>query len=153
MVTVRRAPGMVTGAENVVKPMKRWFVLVSLLLPGLITGCAHDTDLQALQADTSALARQSGDRHQTMEARVQQLSDRVAQFEPSQVATRRDLARITVTLDELRIQLQRLQGDIQETLHRVQRGMTDSAGVSATRLADFEIRLGELEKQLRVATP
>ena len=61
--------------------MKQWFVLVSLLLPSLIMSCASDTELQAVQADTSALQRQSSTRHQTVAARMQQLSDRVVQFE------------------------------------------------------------------------
>src|SRR5262245_61645694 len=103
-------------------PMKRVFVLVGLLLPGLLTGCASDRELQALRADTSALERQSSERQQTAESRLQNLGDRVAQFEKSQADTRRDLARTVATLDELRIQMQRLQGDIQETQHRVRRG-------------------------------
>jgi outer membrane murein-binding lipoprotein Lpp len=83
--------------------MKQMFVLVSLLLSGLIVGCASDTDLHAIQADTSGLQRQNTQRHQTVEARVQQLGERVAQFEQSQLAARRDLARINATLDELRV--------------------------------------------------
>jgi tol-pal system protein YbgF len=136
--------------------MKRIFVLVSLLLPALMMGCASDKDLQAMRADTQALERQSSERQQTVEARLQSVSDRVAQFEKSQTEARRDLARTTATLDELRIQLQRLQGDIQETQHRVRRGTTGGEGVSATKLADFETRLSELEKQFpdrKSATP
>ena len=116
------------------------FVLVSLLLPGLITGCVGDRDVQALRADTSALERQSSERQQTVEARLQTLSDRVAQVGKSQEDTRRDLARTAATLDELRIQMQRLQGDIQETQHRARRG-TNGETVSNTKLADFETRL------------
>ena len=131
------------------------FVLVSLLLPGLITGCVGDRDVQALRADTSALERQSSERQQTVEARLQTLSDRVAQFGKSQEDTRRDLARTAATLDELRVQLQRLQGDIQETQHRVGRG-TSGEAVSTTKLADVETRLSALEQQLasrRSTTP
>ncbi len=128
--------------------MKRWFVLVSLLLPSLIMGCASDTDLQSLHADTSALQSQSSARHQTVEARVQQLSDRVAQFEQAQTAARRDLARINAALDELRVQLQRLRGDAQEAQMQVQRGTRGGEEVSAARLANFEARLDDLEKQL-----
>ena len=129
--------------------MKQWFVLMSLLLPNLIIGCARDTELQALYADTSALQRQSSTRQQTMEARVQQLSDRVAQFEQAQTAARRDLARINAALDELRVQLQRLRGDAQEAQMQVQRGTPGGEEVSAARLANFEARLDDLEKQLR----
>ena len=136
--------------------MKRVFVLVSLLLPGLIMGCASDRDLQAMRADAQALERQSSERQQTAEARLQSVNDRVAQFEKSQAEARRDLARTAATLDELRIQLQRIQGDIQETQYRVRRGTTGGEGISATKLADFETRLSELEKQFparKSATP
>jgi phage shock protein A len=144
---------MVTGQENVVEPMKRWFVLVSLLLHGLITGCARDTDVRALQADTSALGRQTSERHQTVEVRLQRLSDSVTKFEQAQAETRRNVAQVAATLDELRVQLQRLQGDIQETQHQVQRGTVGGERISAMKLADFETRLRELEKQLGVSTP
>ena len=136
--------------------MKCVFVLVSLLLPGLMTGCASDKDLQAVRADAQALERQSSEHQQTVEARLQNVSNRVAQFEKSQADTRRDLARTAATLDELRIQLQRFQGDIQETQHRVRRGTTGGEGVSTTKLADFETRVGALEQQLpsrKSATP
>jgi chromosome segregation ATPase len=129
--------------------MKRVLALVTLLLSGLIVGCASGTDLQALQADTAGLQRQNSERHLTVDARVQQLHERVVQFEQSQLAARRDLARINATLDELRVQLQRLRGDVQETQTQAQRGRTGSEGVSSSRLANFETRLGELEKQLR----
>ena len=129
--------------------MKRWFVLVSLLLPSLIMGCARDTELQVLQADTSTLQRQSSARHQTVAARVQQLSDRVAQFEQAQTAARRDLARINAALDELRVELQRLRGDAQEAQIQVRRGTPRGEEVSPARLANFEARLDDLEKQLR----
>jgi len=129
--------------------MKPWFVLVSLLLPSLIMSCASDTELQNLQADTSALQRQSSTRHQTVEARMQQLSDRVAQFEQAQTAARRDLARINAAIDELRVQLQRLRGDAQEAQMQVQRGTPGGEEVAAAKLANLAARLDDLEKQLR----
>jgi chromosome segregation ATPase len=133
--------------------MKRWFALVSLLLPGLIIGCASDTELQALHASTSALQRQGSTHYQTVEARVQQLSDRVAQFEQAQTEARRDLARINAALDELRVELQRLRGDVQETQIQAQRGTPSGEEVSAARLANLETRLDDLEKQLRALSP
>jgi chromosome segregation ATPase len=81
---------------------------------------------------------------------VQQLGDRVAQFEQAQTAARRDLARINAALDELRVQLQRLRGDAQEAQMQVQRGTRGGEEVSAARLTNFETRLDDLEKQLRV---
>jgi hypothetical protein len=81
---------------------------------------------------------------------VQQLSDRVSQFEQAQTAARRDLARINAALDELRIQLQRLRGDAQETQIQAQRGTRGGTEeVSAAKLANFEARLDDLEKQLQ----
>src|SRR5215470_6732581 len=135
--------------------MKPLCVLVSLLLLGLIAGCASDSDVRALRTDTLVLERQRSELQQTVEVRLQTLGERVAQFEKSQAETRRDLARTTATLDELRIQMQRLQGDIQETQHRMRRG-TDGETISTTKLADFETRLSALEQQLasrRSATP
>jgi len=130
--------------------MKRWYIWISLLLPGLIIGCASDKELQAVQADTVSLQRQNRSQHQTVEARVQQLSDRVSQFEQTQTAARRDLARINAALDELRVQLQRLRGDAQETQLQVQRGTRgEGEEVSAAKLANFEARLNDLEKQLQ----
>jgi len=73
-----------TDQEKVVKPMKRFLVLVSMLLLGPMPGCVSNSDLHALQEDTSALARLNSAHEQTVEARVQQLRDRVAQFEQSQ---------------------------------------------------------------------
>ena len=130
--------------------MKRWLVLVSLLLSRLVISCASDKELQTLQADTTTLQRQSSARHQTVASRVQQLSDRVAQFEQAQTAAQRDLARINAALDELRVQLQRLRGDAQEAEMQVQRGTRGGEEVSAAWLTNFETRLNDLEKQLRV---
>jgi chromosome segregation ATPase len=129
--------------------MKQWLVLVSLLWSSLVIGCASDKEMQALQADTTTLQRQSSTRHQTVATRVQQLSDRVAQFEQAQTAAQRDLARINAALDELRVQLQRLRGDAQEAQIQVRRGTPGGEEVAAARLANFEARLNDLEKQLR----
>jgi chromosome segregation ATPase len=129
--------------------MKQWFVLVSLLWPSLIMGCARDTELQALYADTTALQRQSSAQYRTVAARVQQMSDRVAQFEQAQSAARRDLARIDAAVDELRVELQRLRGDAQEAQMQVQRGTQGGEEVDAAKLVDLEARLNDLEKQLK----
>jgi chromosome segregation ATPase len=129
--------------------MQRWFVLVSLLWPTLMMGCARDTELQALYADTTALQRQSGAQYRTVAARVQQMSDRVAQFEQAQSAARRDLARIDAAVEELRVELQRLRGDAQEAQMQVQHGTQGGEEVDAAKLVDLEARLNDLEKQLR----
>ena len=118
-----------------------------------MAGCASDADLHALQEDTSALVRQNSTYNQTVAARVQQLSDRVTQFEQSQAETRHEVARAAATVDELRVQLQRLQGDVQETQHLEQRGPTGEGGASAAEVANFETRLGEMERKLGVTPP
>ena len=141
------------AAANMFQPMRQWCGLLYLLLPVLLMGCASDQDLHALQVDTATLERQSSAFRQTMEPRLQQLSDRIAQDEQSQAEIRRDVARAAATLDELRVQLQRLQGDIQETQHLMQRGTTEGVGVTATALAGLETRLRALEQQLGVGTP
>src|SRR5215831_5265999 len=97
--------------------MKRSLCMVSLLLSGLLASCASDSDLHTVQSDTATLARQNSTYNQTVAARVQQLNDQVAQFEQSQADMRREVARAAATVDELRVQLQRLQGDVQETQH------------------------------------
>ena len=116
-------------------------------------GCASDADLHALQADTSVLARQNSTYSQTVAARVQQLNDRVIKFEQSEAETRREVAQAAATVDALRVQLQRLQGDVQETQHLEQRGPTSEEEVSAAEVANFETRLGEMERKLGVTPP
>ena len=133
------------------KLVQQWWVMGSLLLPILMAGCAGDSELHALRVNTATLERQSTASQQTVEVRVQQLSDRLTQFEQAQAATRRDVARVAATLDELRVQLQRLQGTIQETKRQAQRGTTEGEGASATRLTNVETRLRMLQKQLSSA--
>ena len=133
--------------------MKRSLLVVSLLLAGLMVGCVSDSDLRAVQADTSVLARQNSAYNQTTAARVQQLDDRVTQFEQSLGETRREVARAAATVDELRVQLQRLQGDVQETQHLGKRGSTGEGEASAAEVRNFETRLGEMEHKLGVTPP
>jgi len=118
-----------------------------------MAGCASDSDLRTVQADTSVLARQNSAYSQTTAARVQQLDDRVTQFEQSLGETRREVARAAATVDELRVQLQRLQGDVQETQHLKQRGSTGEGEPSAAEVSNFETRLGEMEHKLGVTPP
>jgi len=99
------------------------------------------------------LARQNGAYNQTTAARVEQLNDRVIQFEQSVGETRREVARAAATVDELRVQLQRLQGDVQETQHLEQRGSTGEGEASAAEVSNFETRLGEMEHKLGVTPP
>ena len=123
--------------------MKRFLALVSMFLSGLMLGCASNTDLHALQEDTSAVARLNSAHEQTVEAQVQQLRDRVTQFEQSQAETQHDAARLAAVLDTLRSQLQSLREDIEEVQHE--------AG-STTKLTNIEARLRDLEQQFGVTS-
>jgi chromosome segregation ATPase len=125
--------------------------MVRVLLPVLLAGCASQTEVQAVRADTVALERQGSAQHQTIGARVQQLSDRLTEIERAQAATRRDLARVAAMVDEVRGQMQRLQGAFEETQHELQSAPTVGEGVTATRLARLDARLRALAKQLAVA--
>jgi len=131
--------------------MKPWLGIVKVLLPVLLAGCATQTDVQAVRADTVALERQGSAQRQTVEARVQQLSDRLTQVEHAQAATRRDLAQVTAMLDEVRIQLQRVQGALEETQHQLQQAVPAGERVTATQLTQLDMRLRALAKQLAVA--
>jgi len=60
------------------KAMTRYGVGVGLLLPVLMLGCARDIELSAVQADMVAVEWQSRTRSQTVEARMQELSDHLS---------------------------------------------------------------------------
>ena len=131
--------------------MTRCGVGVRLLLPVLMLGCARDTELPAVQADMVAVEWQSRTRYQTVEARMQELSDRLTQVEHAQVEIRRTTAQGMATLDALWIRLQHLQGEVQKVQRRAQRSPTAGERVAAARLAHWERRLRTLAKQLRVS--
>ena len=59
--------------------MKRLLVLVSLLLPSVLVGCASDSDVRALRTDTLVLERQRTELKQTVEIQLQTLGERVVQ--------------------------------------------------------------------------
>ena len=128
-------------------------VWAGLLLPVLMMGCARDRDLQAMQAATVAFEWQNSTSHQTVEARVQQLSDCLTEVEHTQAETRRAVAQMAATLDKLRLQLRRIQGAVQGTQHQVQRGARKSARDAAARVANIERRLRALATRLRLSSP
>src|SRR5574341_1895605 len=129
--------------------MQPWWRMVSLLLPVLMTGYAQSTEGQAVRATMGVVERQSHVQHQPVEARVQQLSDRLTQIEHEHAVTRRDLALVTAKIEEVRGQLHRLQGAIEETKRQAQRGTAE--GGAATRLTKIDCRLRALAKRLAVA--
>jgi len=120
--------------------MTRYGVGVGLLLPVLMLGCARDIELSAVQADMVAVEWQSRTRSQTVEARMQELSDHLTQVEHAQVEIRRTTAQEMATLEALRIQLHHLQGEVQKIQRRAQRSATAE-----------ERRLRTLATQLRVS--
>ena len=131
--------------------MTRYGVGVGLLLPVLMLGCARDIGLSAVQADMVAVEWQSRTRSQTVEARMQELSDHLTQVEHAQVEIRRTTAQEMATLEALRIQLHHLQGEVQKIQRRAQRSATAGERGAAARLAHWERRLRTLATQLRVS--
>jgi tol-pal system protein YbgF len=131
--------------------MKRVLVLIGLLLSGFVVGCVTQGDLQALQADMTAVERQRLQRDKTFEQKLRIFGEQIARLEQTQAETRRDLAQAVASGEELRVESQRLRGAMQETLHRMQRGSGATAGtrdVFATKLAELATRVGELESRL-----
>ena len=124
---------------------------VGLLLPVLMLGCARDIELSAVQADMVAVEWQSRTRSQTVEARMQELSDRLTQVEHAQVEIRGTTAQGLATLEALRIQLHHLQDEVQKIQRRAQRSATTGERVATARLAHWERRLRTLATQLRVS--
>ncbi|MGQ4808407.1 Cell division coordinator CpoB [Candidatus Entotheonellaceae bacterium PAL068K] len=135
--------------------MKRVYRLMRVLLVGVVMGCATQEDFQALRADMTALERR---RSQNMTDRTTQLgtlNERLANLE-AQAAMRRDLAQAVTAVEELRLDLQRLRGEMQEMQHRLQHSTQPSAKMRdsfATKLAELTTRLGELENRLGVVPP
>ena len=126
--------------------MRRSLVCVSLLLAGVLTSCVSQSDLQALRADLTALERERRQRDQDMTERLGTLNTRLALPEQGQVDLRRELAQIVAAQDELRVEIQKLRGNIQEVQHRTQQGIgPDARDVFATKLAELETRLAALE--------
>jgi tol-pal system protein YbgF len=115
--------------------MRRLLVCVSLLLAGVATSCVSQSDLQALRADLTALERERRQRDQDITERLGTLSTRLALPEQGQVDLRRELAQIVAANDELRVEVQKLRGNLQEVQHRTQLDMGPNArDVFATKL-------------------
>src|SRR5262245_36735315 len=129
--------------------MQSWWRMVSLLFPVLMIGYAQGTAGQAVRGNLGVVERQSPVQYQLVEARVQQLSDRLTQIEHAHAATRRDLAQVAAKIEEVRSQVHRLQGALEETKRQAQRGTAE--GSAATRLTKIDSRLRALAKRLAVA--
>lgn len=127
--------------------MKQWYALIGWLLLAVVAGCASQQELQTLRADVQALERQRSPRENTIEQRLQTLGDQLARLEQSQGDSRRELAQAVASTQELRVELQRLRGEVQETRQQMKRGLTASPerDVMATKLAELQTRLGAVE--------
>jgi tol-pal system protein YbgF len=112
----------------------------------VLTGCVAQGDLQALRADLTALERERRQHDQEINERLETLKARLALPEQGQLDLRRELAQTIATNDELRVEVQKLRGSLQEIQHRTQQGMgSDGRDVFATKLAELETRLAALE--------
>ena len=123
--------------------MKRSFIFVGLLLPALLAGCVSDREVQALRSDSLSIERQGMRREQELDERLQALNERMTQFEKSNSEARRELAKAAATSEELRSEVQRLHGAMQETRYRSQQRSTlpgESRELSLPRPADGDPR-------------
>src|SRR4030095_14990011 len=101
--------------------MKRVLVFISVLLVASGFGCASQEELNTLRAEVTALSRQMGPRGKDADGRLNSLGDQVARLEQPQPDVRRDLAQTKSATEELRVNLQRLRGELQEAQNRMQR--------------------------------
>ncbi len=125
----------------------------SLVLASCLAGCATEVDLRGVHENTTALVRQQSERHLSVDARMQQLHDRLGQFAPAHAETKRRVTQLTTAVDGIRVQLQRLQADVQETLRRAQRSAGKGEDVSAAQWEELQRRLNDLEQQLHAISP
>ncbi len=134
--------------------MKRVYGLMCILLVGAVMGYITQEEFQALRADMTALERQHTQSATTPQLNA--LDQRLTALERAQTAMRLGLAQAVTTVGELRVDLQRLGGEIQETQHRLQRRSQPTAKMRdsmATRLAELTTRMGELENHVGFVPP
>jgi tol-pal system protein YbgF len=128
--------------------MKRVLVLVSVLLVASGFGCTNQEELNALRAEVTALERQLGPRGRDADGRLNSLGEQVARLEQSQTDVRRELAQTKSATEDLRVNLQRVRGELQEAQNRMQRrpeAPAEGRNTFAGKLAELETRLAELE--------
>src|SRR5262245_32210491 len=82
------------------RAMNPWYVLLGLLLPPVVAGCASQQEIQSLRADVQAMERQRSPRGTDMEQRVQALGDQLVRVEQSQMDARRELAQTVAATQE-----------------------------------------------------
>jgi tol-pal system protein YbgF len=129
--------------------MKPWYMLAGWLLFATLVGCASQQDVQTLRADLQAMERQRSPREHDLEQRLQVVSDQLGRVEQSQIDSRRELAQTVAATQELRVELQRLRGEVQETRQQMKRGFTATPEreTMSTKLAELQTRLETLESR------
>ena len=128
--------------------MKRWLQLGSLFCVSLIAGCTMQSDLQAVRADLAALERDSFRQNREVSARLDALDKRLGSPDND---TRRELAETGATMDDLRVEVQNLNGQVQELQYRMQNNMgptMEMGDTFATKLAELEARLATIEQRV-----
>ena len=122
-------------------------ILGVALIAGMLTGCASQKDLQALRAELIGTERARRQRMSEVDRRLEGLE--MPGQNPGDM--RRELAQTKAATEELRVEVQRLRGSVQEFQHRQQRGGSSTAAdqdVFATKLAELETRLAAVEYRL-----
>jgi tol-pal system protein YbgF len=124
--------------------MKRARLLGTLVLAGFLAGCSAREDRQRLQAEMAAIRNQQAERKTEVNQRLQTLDEHIANIERNQAQT-------VATSEELRTEMQRLHGEVQQALRRAQGGAPTAFGTRdalATKLAELETRMRDLETTL-----
>ena len=116
--------------------MRRFVIVASFLVAGLLAGCTSDVDMANMRDNTLHSTQIQVDQVTTME-------ERLARFEAAEAERQRGLVRLNAALDELRVQQRSLRGDIEELQYRQEQS---SSGMDV-RLTALDQRLLSLESQ------
>ena len=144
---------------------RRWLVPVSIFLMGCVVGCVHEnTHENTLEVLRAHLAAREHQRLQydarvleALAVQLQAFDAKLARLEQAQSKKQHELAQTVMTAEELRGEIQRLHGTIQEVQHRMQQGPmptaplpvatpslpapeTSSAGDAAERLYQYALQ-------------
>ena len=111
---------------------RRFAVFANLLLAGFLAGCTAEVDMANMRDNTLHST-------QIRSEQVTTIQDRMAQLEESETERQRGLLRMTAALDELRLELRKLRGELEEFQYR-----QEQAG------NDLNYRLTALDQRLRI---
>ena len=111
---------------------RRLAVFANLLLAGLLAGCTAEVDMANMRDNTLHGT-------QIRSEQVTTIQDRVAQLEGTEAERQRGLLRMTAALDELRLELRKLRGELEELQYHQERAGND-----------LNYRLTALDQRLRI---